>query len=823
MSPQELPARLRECLSASPPQADERAAMAEQLRALAGADAQLHSAAVALEGARDGRSLKLAAAKAMRLLAARPEPEPDDQDDDDAASGQGRARARAERRSARRAFQQEKALREDREQGERAAGERPIETLPGIGRVGGQALRDKGLRKVSDLAWLLPLGYRDERELTPFAELTEGARVLTEGRVRSARAFGGGRGPRRAEVILESLDGAGELLRLSWFRAPGGLVARFSEGAVFRVAGVVEVFRGTVSISHPETERVSEEGAARSAGLRPYYPVVAGVAPRTLSKAVAAAVERCAPALPDAVPAYLRERHGLSPIGQALRALHAPAPELEQAEVEALCAGRSRHHERLAFEEFFLLELSLQRRRVEEQGVAAEALHGSEAAMERARSALGFELTQAQRRVVAEIAADLALDQPMRRLLQGDVGSGKTAVALLAAAQAIAAGAQVAFMAPTELLAEQHFRTLSPLAQAMGLRAALVLGSERAAHRRKTRKALAEGTVDLAVGTHALLSEGVEFQRLRLVIVDEQHRFGVGQRLRLVGKAGASLAPHLLVMTATPIPRTLTLALHGDLESSVLDELPPGRLPPLTRAYPTAERARALRQLERALEGGGQAYVVCPTIEPDPERGLRSAEETFGELAEQFEAHGVALLHGRLADAERDRVMADFVAGRVRVLVGTTIVEVGIDVPRANVILIEHAERFGLAQLHQLRGRVGRGGQRSACLLVHEAASEDARRRIEVLCSTGDGFAIAEEDLALRGPGELFGRRQSGLPGFRFGDLRRDGPLLTRARELARDLGDRDPELREPRHVEARRALDAMANSERALVKEEAG
>jgi ATP-dependent DNA helicase RecG len=314
----------------------------------------------------------------------------------------------------------------------------------------------------------------------------------------------------------------------------------------------------------------------------------------------------------------------------------------------------------------------------------------------------------------------------------------------------------------------------------------------------------------------------VQFAKLRLVIVDEQHRFGVGQRLRLVDKAGG-LAPHLLVMTATPIPRSLALAMHGDLAASVLDEMPPGRVPPVTRAYRSSERADALRQLERGLDAGGQAFVICPAIEPNEETGVRSALETYDDLAQRFERFGVALLHGQLAPEQKQLAMERFISGAARVLVSTTIVEVGVDVPAANVILIEHAERFGLAQLHQLRGRVGRGGQRSACLLVHEAASEEARERVRILCESSDGFKIAEEDLRLRGPGELFGRKQSGLPGFRYGDLRRDLPLLQRAQSLAQALIARDPELAAPEHEGARQALAGLADSDRAVVKEEAG
>jgi ATP-dependent DNA helicase RecG len=422
---------------------------------------------------------------------------------------------------------------------------------------------------------------------------------------------------------------------------------------------------------------------------------------------------------------------------------------------------------------------------------------------------------------------DMAQERPMRRLLQGDVGSGKTAVAMLSCVVAVGAGGQAALMAPTEILAEQHFRAMSQLARQLRIRIALVLGGARASHRRKTLEGLAAGTIDLAIGTHALLSEGVQFSQLRLVIVDEQHRFGVGQRLRLVDKGGMrddrAIAPHLLVMTATPIPRTLTLALHGDLDTSVLDEMPPGRVPPVTRALSEARREVALGLVEKALIAGGQAYVVCPTIDESETLELRSLVETHRELSERFARWGVELLHGRLPAEDKQRAMERFTAGDVKVLVATTMIEVGVDVPAANVILIEHAERFGLAQLHQLRGRVGRGGQRSGCLLVHHGSGDDASARIRVMCETTDGFRIAEEDLALRGPGELFGRKQSGLPGFRFGDLRRDVALLEGARDAARGVIAADPDLRDPEHAVLRAVLERREAGALSVVKEEAG
>lgn len=714
--------------------------------------------------------------------------------------------------------------------GDKSALERPVESLAGVGDAIGRVLRTRGIETVGDVMWVLPRRYEDESVLTPIASLIEGQRQVTVGVVASTRMIPRGRGRRMADVTLTTPagePGEGATVRLVWFRAPPGLLTRFVVGARFRVAGVVEAYRGAMSITHPETERVDPGADVALRGVVPRYPEIAGVAPNKLAAIIRNAVERSGHEVPDAVPEATRGQYALTPLAETLRALHRPPVDLDAEALAVWNEHRSAHHLRLAFEEFFVLEIALHRRRDQESGVHAEALTCSESSLKAALAALPFALTQAQTRVVREVAEDLVRDRPMRRLLQGDVGSGKTAVAMLACSHAALAGGQAALMAPTEILAEQHFRAMAPIAKQLGIRIALMLGGARASHRRKMAEALAEGTVDLAIGTHALLSEGVQFARLRLVIVDEQHRFGVGQRLRLVDKGGAqsgrAIAPHLLVMTATPIPRTLTLALHGDLDTSVLDEMPPGRVPPVTRAFSEKRREVALGLLEKALQAGGQAYVVCPTIDESETMDLRSLVETHRELSPRFSRWGVELLHGRLPAEEKQRAMERFTSGEVKVLIATTMIEVGVDVPAANVIMIDHAERFGLAQLHQLRGRVGRGGQRSGCLLVHHGTSEDASARIRVMCETTDGFRIAEEDLSLRGPGELFGRKQSGLPGFRFGDLRRDIALLERARDAARLVVEGDPDLKAPEHATLRKVLERREAGALAVVKEEAG
>jgi ATP-dependent DNA helicase RecG len=519
----------------------------------------------------------------------------------------------------------------------------------------------------------------------------------------------------------------------------------------------------------------------------------------------------------DGVPAEVEARQGLPPLAEALAALHRPADSMPDELAAALVAGDSRWHRRLAFGDLFLLGVAVAQRRRER--CADRAVPCAADVRGELERALPFALTGAQRRAIEAIAADLGRALPMSRLLQGDVGAGKTAVALAAAHQVAASGRQVALMAPTEILAEQHHAALGPLCRALGLRAALVTAATARPARAEIAERLADGGVDLLIGTHALLGQDLEFRALGLAIIDEQHRFGVAQRVRLRSKHDGQGAPHLLVMTATPIPRTLALSAYGDLDLTLLDELPPGRVPVDTRLLRGAEgRREALEEIEAAIAAGGRAFVVCPLVappvpeedeEPDPNPPV-DAITRAAELAAALGREAVGLVHGRMSPAERDATMLRFRDGGVGVLVATTVIEVGIDVPSATLMVVEDADRFGLAQLHQLRGRVGRGGGAASCLLLTRPdRSAAAERRLATMVEESDGFRLAEVDLEMRGPGELLGVRQAGLPRLRFGDLVQHVELLARAREEAERLIETDPDLSRPEHAALRRALAA--------------
>jgi ATP-dependent DNA helicase RecG len=671
-----------------------------------------------------------------------------------------------------------------------------VETLPGVGKKTAEKLAARGLACIEDLAYLLPLGYEDRRRTTALQDVEEGVPVVIDGVVRGFRqGWFGGRYTATLRLEQTQANGARLGLEAKWFHPVGGLGQRVSTGQQVLLAGVVKDFRGKLSMVHPD---VLEPETGLGISLR--YPVVEGVGQRTIARLCRAAVERLRAAeLADPLPPELIRKHELVGQIEALSLLHDPRDDLPPAQLEALMRRESPAHRRLAFDEFFFLQLALLRQRgiYRSAPCAVPPLAAGSFDRERLRACLPWEPTKAQWRVIDEIEADLARPKPMLRLLQGDVGSGKTAVAFASALAVIDAGAQAALMAPTEILAEQHLRSLAPWAEQAGVRVALLTGSTPRAQRTSLLALLGAGEIDLLVGTHALLVEDVDFARLALVVVDEQHRFGVEQRGALRQKGAA---PHLLVMTATPIPRSLALTAFGELDVSIIDELPPGRVAPTTKVFAGPRSlGRARAGLVERVRANDKAYVVCPLVEASEAIDASDVEATAAALRKLLPEHEVAVIHGRMLAREKDAIMQRFRSGEIRVLVATTVIEVGVDVPDARAILVEHAERFGLAQLHQLRGRVGRSRGSSVCLLhTASAPNSDAGERLAVLERSSDGFVVAERDLEIRGPGELFGTKQSGVPRLRFASFSGEGmKMLVAAREAALRLIERDPGLRQ--------------------------
>ena len=674
-----------------------------------------------------------------------------------------------------------------------AAIARPLSGLAGIGPKRAQQLAQRGLRTVADLLFHLPSRYDDRRASVRIADLEVGRRATFSGEVKVADF-----GPRRGRVRTFSavLGDESGVVTLKWFRGGEAVASSVKKGVRLRATGDVRRYKFSKEVTHPEIDVLregDEEGAGE--GIVADYPTPEGVAPRTFRRWVAVAVEQYSDLVPSTLPAKLAAQRGLPPTPEALRQIHQPAAE---ADPEALRRRHTAAHERLVLEELYLLEVGLALRHAERAKEPGVALDPARPGVVAALAGLPFRLTAAQQRVWQEIAADLAEPHPMNRLLQGDVGSGKTAVAVLAAVAAAESGRQAALMAPTELLAEQHARTLRTLlAGAPRLRAALLTASLPRAEAETIRAGLAAGEIDLVVGTHALFQAEVRFARLALVVIDEQHRFGVLQRQALAGRGPGGLHPHVLVMTATPIPRSLALTLYGDLDLSVIDELPPGRTPARSVLLREGEGPRVVELVRETLARGEQVYVVYPLVEESEKVDLRAATEQAERIRAAFAGVRVDLVHGRQAAAERSAAMDRFVRGETRILVSTTVIEVGVDVANATLMVVEHAERFGLAQLHQLRGRVGRGKRPGTCVLVARASSEDSEARLRALLETSDGFAIADADLRIRGPGEFLGTRQHGrLPDLRFADLVRDARLVALAREAARETVRRDPGLR---------------------------
>jgi ATP-dependent DNA helicase RecG len=666
----------------------------------------------------------------------------------------------------------------------------PLSNVTGVGPKTAERLAKRGIRTVQDALFLLPRDYEDRSRPRPIAEARPGERVTVEGEVLVSAVRFAGRGRRIFEVALT--DGTGRI-NLKFFRfKKAHHEALYARGARVRVTGPVTKFGAQKQMVHPEGKPADAVEATR--GWVPVYPQVEGVPGATLRGIVQKLATACGHRIEDPMPGDILTRHGHPELARAVVRAHHPSDGADREVLEHMRA-------RLVFDELLYGQLAMamvRRRRGDDVGVVHAGAADFDAL---ARSLFPFELTPAQRRAMAEIAADLESPRPMNRLLQGDVGSGKTAVALLAAALAHRAGRQTAILAPTEILAEQHAgnarRTLEP----HGLRTALLTGSTTAKARAQLLRWLKQGQVDVLIGTHAILEPDVELKDLGLAVTDEQHRFGVQQRQALMSKRTGS-TPDVLVMTATPIPRTLALTAYGDLQTSVIDELPPGRSPTETQVFVGPQAARAYDLVEAELDAGRQAYVIFPLVETSEVLDLEAATDAVHRIAERFSSHRVGLLHGRLRSDEKAEVMRAFAEGEVRVLVSTTVVEVGVDVPNATCIVIENAERFGLSQLHQLRGRVGRGQHRGRCLLLTE---HDGVERLRVLEATSSGFEVAERDLQLRGPGEILGTRQSGVVELILADLVRDAEVLEAARSEAVRLIEGDPSLE--RHPSLRAEL----------------
>ncbi len=664
--------------------------------------------------------------------------------------------------------------------------------VKGVGPRVAELLSAKGLNVAEDLLRYFPYKYLDQRALHRIRDLQPGADRVVAGKVLACGMALLGRRRRIFEVALGDATGT---VSLKWFRFnPKQMMGGFRKGQGLIVSGAVTKFRNEMQFIHPTVQTIDPDVVDEVAapGIVPVYSQIPGVHQKSLRRMVREAFGLYQGRLPDPLPPSLREKYHLPDKETALREIHFPPESLT---LDALTSFRTKAFRREIFEEFFFMELGLALRRARVRRDEGTALNVPESSLEAWKAGIPFALTGAQARVLSEIRKDLGRPEPMNRLLQGDVGSGKTIVALMAAMIAIENGHQVAMMAPTEILAEQHYRTAQKLLGTFKIPMALLTSALEPAERRRAHSRIGKGFFPLVIGTHALISEGVTFPSLGLVIIDEQHRFGVLQRAALKEKG---VHPHVLVMTATPIPRTLAMTIYGDLDVSVIDELPPGRQKIHTAVIRESKRRDLYRFMSEVMERGEQGYVVYPLIEESEKLALKDATRMSEEMQRMFPGKSVALLHGRTPAEEKEAVMRAFKSGAVDLLVSTTVIEVGIDVPNATLMVIEHAERFGLSQLHQLRGRVGRGSKASTCLLVTGAAAGDlAYRRLEVLCETNDGFRIAEEDLRIRGPGDFIGTRQSGLPELRVANLIRDYRALQVAREEAFLWLQKDPALKD--------------------------
>ncbi|MAV90382.1 MAG: ATP-dependent DNA helicase RecG [Bdellovibrionaceae bacterium] len=662
----------------------------------------------------------------------------------------------------------------------------PLQYLKGVGPKLGTLLAKRDLRSVGDLLHVFPRGYEDRRAMRSIRSLVPNQTVSLKAQVVRVRSIPLGRTRRKIwEIVLKDETGQ---ISCKYFRSPyRGYFERFEPHQTVRVVGKVILYRNNLEFHHPDIHPINVSEEAEKDELIPLYTEIEGLSQNKFQKLIQAALQLTE--IEDSLPEEIRKKSELISLKQALQEIH--NPPLEHA--EKILKWRSPAQIRLIFEELFWVELNLALKKSGHQLEKALPVKAKLSRKGELLSRLPFELTQAQIRAYEEIKTDLAKPHPMHRLVQGDVGSGKTLVALLSALEAADAGFQTALMAPTEILAEQHYRNAVKLMEPLGIQVRLLVGSLKTKERNQILEDLISGEAQICVGTHALIQKDVEFQRLGLTIVDEQHRFGVQQRNLLKSKA---VSPHFLVMTATPIPRTLAMTVYGDLDVSVINEMPKGRQPIVTRKAFESKRSLVTGFVKEQLQKGRQAYVVCPLVEESEAMELKNAQDEYLRIQKEFPEYKVGLLHGKMKTADKDEIMRAFRDNQIQILVSTTVIEVGVDVPNANIMVIEQAERFGLSQLHQLRGRVGRGEHKSFCILMlGYALSEEGRQRAEIMEQTTDGFKISEADLEMRGPGEFLGTRQSGLPGFRLANLVRDLDLLQKARKAAFDWVSKDPSL----------------------------
>ena len=672
----------------------------------------------------------------------------------------------------------------------------PIQYLKGVGPKLGEVLRKKGVRTLGDLLHNFPRTYEDRRAARNIASLQIGETVSIKAEVINVSSYSLGRSRRKIYDVTVR-DGSG-VIHCKFFRVPyRGYFERFQAGQQVRVIGKVTHYRNRVEFHHPDIQDIKTDEELTDQ-LIPIYSETEGLSTtrwrKILSKAIDSIEAGELKENTEKLPSWMVSDYGLAQWDETYIKLHRPP----KGSGDDFLTFQTPYHHRIIFEEFFWLEMLLAARKQGVRKEKAPAMKKTSKLKDQLLKSLPFELTGAQKSALSEIEVDLNKDYPMHRMVQGDVGSGKTLVAICSALKSIENGFQTALMVPTEILGQQHFIGAQKLLEPLGLKVGFLSGQMKTKEKKQVLEEIANGQLDLVIGTHALIQTSVEFKNLGLVIIDEQHRFGVEQRKKLVNKGQS---PHFLLMTATPIPRSLAMTVYGDLDVSIINEMPKGRIPIKTRMTYQSKRDKVIGFVRDQLTKGRQAYVVYPLVEESEKIDLKNAEEEFEKIKKDLPEFKIGLLHGKMKSEEKDQIMDQFRNHEFDVLVSTTVIEVGVDVPNANIIWIDHAERFGLSQLHQLRGRVGRGEHKSYCILsLGHAVSEESRARIKLMEDTADGFKIAEADLEIRGPGEFMGARQSGLPGFKMANLVRDLPILKKAREAAFAVIKKDPQLKMQQH-----------------------